>query len=105
MKYTWKIQPAPVGRWRSFQHRQWPQAFYADERITAMILCEDDYTAERRLKGGHAPLKVRVADYSRSPWVWRTIKGTFATYEEAKDGLARCLAALPFLMPKEEVHG
>jgi hypothetical protein len=72
--------------------------------MAAMILCEDHYTAERKRTGKHAPLKVWVADYRQTPWKWRALKGAFPTYEQAKDGLARCLAAIPDLSPKEETN-
>lgn len=105
---TWRVQSEPTGKYRSFDKRGWPDARYRDGRIAAAIYCTcptDDYSARTIREGSHAPLKVRVADYSVAPWRWRQLSGTFATLDEAKAGLVKVLAANSHLVPKEASNG
>ena len=99
---TWKVQEAPTGYYRSFSHRGWPQAFYAGNRMAASIECEDSYRPADARNGTHAPLIVRVADYSAKPtWTWRKMKGQFATLAEAKAAFEALLAKTPTLIPED----
>src|SRR5208282_1286331 len=91
-KIRWKVDSAPTGRYRSFSKRGWPSADYANGDIAAHILCEDEYIPSNIKEGKHAPLTVHVADWNippeergkRGAFVWRKIKGTFATLKEAQ---------------------
>jgi hypothetical protein len=100
--YTWKVAPAPTGRYRSFTHRGWPSAVYAGEgdRIAASIACTDRYYPQDAKNGTHAPLTLRVADYSVTPWQWRKVKAEFKTLQDAKDAFERVLKNNPELAPK-----
>jgi hypothetical protein len=91
----WKVDEAPTGRYRSFQSRGWPSAEYKDGRPAAAIYCEDSYEPANARTGKHAPLSVRVADHSVTPWKWRTVKQRFATLQEAKDGITKLLEQFP----------
>lgn len=99
---TWKVDPAPTGKYRSFAHRGWPSADYAGDRIAAKIYCEDDYEPQNARTGKHAALRLHVADYSVTPWKWRKAKGEFKTIQEAKDALVKILLDHPELMPPTE---
>lgn len=67
MKYKWKVDPPPIGRYRSFERRGWPTAYYCDENesCAAWIMCEDKYCPADVKTGKHKPLKLHVADYSK----------------------------------------
>jgi hypothetical protein len=101
----WRVQSVPTGMYRSFQKRGWPQADYPSGTVAAAIYCTgpDDYDSRRVATGDHAPLTVRVADYSVTPWQWRRLKGDFKTLQEAKAAFERFLATPggAALMPKE----
>lgn len=43
MKLTWKVDPPPSGRWKSFTKRGWPTAEWPDGSIAALIYCADEY--------------------------------------------------------------
>lgn len=108
MKIKWFVSAAPTGRYRSFQNRSWPRAEYADGRIAAAIYCKYEggyacnYTTHYAKNGGHPPLELCIADYSKTPWQWRRAVKRFATLQEAKDALLELLKANPQLSPKEE---
>lgn len=104
MKYKWKVQPETTGRYRSFDTREWPDAFYTDkgESMCASIQCADEYRPCDVKTGNHAPLTLRIADHSRVPWKWVGAKRTFATLAEAKEALKSILKDNSQLMPKEK---
>ena len=106
----WKVAPNPTGRYRSFEHRHWPDAEYANgERPAAAIYCgarwsadyDTEYTPERARTGEHAPLRVRIACYDTTPWKWKTHKQLCATLDEAKALAEKFLTDHPELRPPE----
>lgn len=108
VRLRWRVQDVPTGRWRSFDKRGWPTADYDNGETAAAIHCEDDYRPSQVREGKHAPLTLRIADYSKpsnpttgSGWTWVKATKQFATLEEAKRGAERILQAHPQLMPKE----
>ena len=101
MKYRWKVSPEPTGRYRSFEKRSWPTAWYANGEIAASISCDDDYRPVDAREGKHGPLTVAVADHSEEKWKWRRMKQRFSTLTEARDGFAKLLNIMPHLAPKE----
>ena len=108
VKLRWKVQEPSTGRYRSFNRRVWPNADYADGRPAASIDCEDEYHPASVREGKHAPLTVRIADYSRpsnittgAGFTWVKIIRQFTTLQEAKQGAERLLQNHPELMPKE----
>ena len=102
--YKWKVQGAPTRRYRSFEHRGWPQAMYNDGsgNMLASIACDDDYTPERAKSGRHAPLKVRITNWNCDPkfgsFQWLTAKGEFATLDEAKAHLDVLIEKFPHFL-------
>lgn len=102
MKYKWKVQPAPTGRYRSFEKRGWPTADYENGRVAASIECEDDYRPQNAKEGKHSLLTVRIADHSTKPFTWKKITKRFATLQEAKDAVDEIFKKYPeFLLKKE----
>ena len=103
-KIKWKVDPAPTGKYSSFSKRGWPIANYVDanESSCAAIYCEDDYNIRDAASGKHKPLELRLADHSKTPWRWVKVTKTFATLQEAKDGVLQLLEKYPHLMPKQE---
>lgn len=92
IKLKWKVSSVPTGRYRSFDHRAWPDATYPNGKSAASIGCTDDYTAQRA-KGvdAHAELTVRIAFHhpradraEKGGRTWRTLKTRFETLAEAK---------------------
>lgn len=100
MKIKWRSQPAPTGRYRSFEKRGWPHAEYENGKIAASIECEDEYIASNVKTGSHGLLTVRVADYSVTPWQWRKVKVKFETVEQAKAAVSSCLHQFSEFKPK-----
>lgn len=86
-KLYWKVGDKPVGRYRSFDKRSWPMAYYDKEGnvAAAIIYCDDSYVPSAAKSGAHSPLTIHVADYSKGvSFVWRKANRTAATLEEAK---------------------
>ena len=101
--YKWKVDEAPTGRYRSFQRRGWPKAYYDAVTPAAMIRCGSDYTAVKASTGEHEPLTLFVADHSATPsWKWRRLNRSFTTLAECKDFLADFLPKHPELMPEDK---
>jgi len=73
-----------------------------------MISCTDEYRPADVREGKHAPLTVRVADWNlseeeRKKWgtfVWRKLKGEFATLKEAQAAAAKIIDEHPELHPQ-----
>ncbi len=101
MKYKWRVQPEPTGRYRSFEKRGWPDAHYCDETESpcADIICEEEYVPRDVKSGDHPPLTLRIADHSQKPWKWVRARKQFNTLTEAKEGLKAILKAHQHLMP------
>ncbi len=102
MKYKWKVQPKPTGRYSSFEHRGFPEAEYENGKIAALIICEDGYYPKDVKVGNHKPLKLRVADHSMIPFKWFTVKGEFKTLKEVKNKFDDFIKKYPYMMPKKE---
>jgi hypothetical protein len=102
VKLKWRVAPAPTGRYRSFDKRGFPSAEYPDGRPAAMLECEESYKATFARNGGHKPVAVCVADYSKGGgrFTWRKLLVEFASIDYAKEMAARAIARNGFA-PKE----
>lgn len=111
-KLVWKVGTVPTGRYRSFQHRNWPQAFYdGDEgRLAVYITCEDAYRPAVVKTGQHKPLEVWVYDYSackdslQRERRTRKMNRKFTTLAEVKTVMNKFLSEHSELWPKEETR-
>lgn len=106
MKYKWKVEPIPTGRYRSFERRGFPDAEYNDERGSpaASIDSSEDYEYDPKIKI-YKELILRVADHSVTPWKWRKLVKRFKTIQEAKDGFEIFIGHHPEFMPKPKISG
>ncbi len=104
-KLVWRVDPVPVGLYRSFEKRGWPSASYdvADGNPAVMIQCEDEYRPARAKAGTHKELTVFIADYSvpaASRFSWRKVKERAGTLETAKALAQRIIDQNPGIQPK-----
>ena len=98
MKLKWRVAPVPVGRYRSFEQRDWPSATYhGTDNPAASITCADQYVPQDVRDGNHRPLTVLVARWlspeergTRSAFSWHRVTIECATLAEAK-GLAESI--------------
>jgi hypothetical protein len=102
MKYTWRVSPVPIGRYKSFNKRGWPFAEYENGDIACHIICKDSYSKYTMLTGLHSVLTVMVADHSSGKLVNRNLKQTFKTLNEAKTAFKRFIKAHPEFIPTEK---
>ena len=104
MKIKWKVAEKETGRWAWLHKRGWPTADYEDGSICATIRCADEYIPSQVKIGNHAELKLMIADYSKTPWVWVVAKTRYATLKEAKEGLVKVLAANRHLIKPDKIN-
>ncbi len=102
MKYKWKVQEALTGRYKSFEKRGFPEAWYENGDIAALMSSESDYDPRDVKLGEYKPITLRIADHSIKPWKWRKITGEYKTIQDAKDAFERILIKHPEISPKEE---
>jgi len=96
IKYAWKVQSAPTGRYRSFERRGWPSAETPDGDTIAMLACKDEYTPYRVRTGDHAPIRLMIrVPKGNGQWGWGTFQHDFASMDEAKEFLKNYLARHP----------
>lgn len=104
LKIKWKIQEAPTGLYRSFQHRGWPTG-EVNAKPFVQLLCETDYSARVAKTGEHAEIAVLLADWSfkdkakHGAFVWRRLKTRAKTLVEAKSLAQAALDAHPEFLP------
>lgn len=101
-KIKWRVDPAPTGRYRSFEKRGWPGADYSTGAAAAQIYSTTGqaYIPSLARTGQHAPLELRVAEHgfwngdsSPETFRWRRVKQRFSTVDEAKAWVAKHLPA------------
>jgi len=103
MKLKWQVADVPVGRYRSFEKRGWPMAYYPDGKVAARVTCADEYIPARVRTGEHSPLTISVVRYSRTPeeksregaWRWCTLKARAPNLVEAKSIAEQFLNSYP----------
>lgn len=113
IKLKWKVGAAPTGRFRSFDSRAWPSAYYdKTDRAACMITCTESYTpalgrdpAPKKFGGGPLELIVRIADYTPieggSSWKWRSLTRRFDNLDAAKEAAEKFLNDNAAFRPKE----
>jgi hypothetical protein len=89
LKLKWRNDPAPTGRYRSFEVRGWPSAHVTVNGNEEPMFTIFSPNREAFCSEPLYPLKVQIAvwgtklDGTRS-FNWRTLKGTKNTVEECK---------------------
>ena len=97
----WSVQPAPTGKWKAFHHRGWPTADYTGtDTLAVVLICEDDYRPANVKTGRHAPIQIKIADFSRGTRVWRKVLKEAKTLEEAKAIAEEAVKNYPDFKPK-----
>lgn len=100
IKLKWKVEPAPIGPYRSFEERAWPTAYYSNGEFAGYIHCVDEYRPAQVRTGEHAELEVWVNRYD-NPGPNVRLKARFKTLAEAKQGLLDFVIKYPLFRPKE----
>lgn len=111
MKIYWKVGDKPTGRYRSFDKRSWPTAWWGkpdtnDSRVAAFINSTDEYVPAWVREGKHAPLTITVCHYnhpeSGSSSKRFRLKKQAATLDEAKQMVQAFYDSHPDWLPKEK---
>lgn len=119
MKLYWKVAEAPTGRYRAFDHRSWPTAYYVTPGVrkdaevlppAAFLYCEDSYCPQDVRAGTHKEITIKVLHHQHpeamgprgSSWKVFTLKKRAATLDEAKQLVQDFLDKHPDWHPKQE---
>jgi len=107
-KLVWRVQPAPTGKYRSFQKRGWPTACYkGTETPAAFLWCEDDYHPARVREGQHREITITVLHHNHpeNPRSWKqfALKAKSETLEGAKMLAQQFLDVHPTFHPRKPV--
>lgn len=103
----WRMAPVPTGRYRSFERRGWPVAWYMPAgKPCAFINCEDEYRPSKVRTGEHAQLTIVVCHHQHpergNSWVRFKLRKTAKTLEEAKRLVYEFCKEHPHFAPLEE---
>jgi hypothetical protein len=109
MKLFWKVADKPTGRYRSFDSRAWPNAWWGKPEagsIAALLSCTDEYVPALVREGKHAPITITVCHYNHpeagnSSKRFR-LKKQAATLDEAKQMVQAFYDSHPDWLPKEK---
>lgn len=88
MIIKWRVSDTPVGRYCSFERREWPSAFYENGSLCAFITCEDEYVPSKIKNNDHALLILHIAhygDHTHGAWTMKRLKKQAISLKEAKD--------------------
>ena len=103
-KIKWKVAEKETGRYASFHKRGWPDAYYSNGDIAAALYCDDSYCPRLAKTGEHGDITVRIADYSTTPWRWRTLVKRCKTLPDAKSLVDAALGFHQTFIPKDIKH-
>lgn len=96
IKYKWKVQSEPTGRYRSFDKRGWPEAVTPEGDTLAVLHCDDDYVPSLAKSGNHRPITIRIRIASETgSWRWGKLKGEWPSLKEAKKAFKSFLVKYP----------
>lgn len=103
-RVIWRSGDRPTGSYASFHHQPWPIAYYGskDGEWCAQLVCATRYSGTAAKSGEHEPITVMVADYSRKPFVWLTLKARAKNMAEAKALVADFLKRHPEVIPNAQ---
>jgi hypothetical protein len=110
VKLYWKVAEPPTGRYRAFEHRGWPSAYYDRElrKPAAMLYSEDEYRPAQVRTGQHKPIHMHLMHYQHpnagSSWKVMKIVATAPTLDEAKKRVQAFLEKHPEFYPKGKEH-
>lgn len=106
IKLKWYVQPAPTGRYRSFERRAFPSADYIGfprALAAASLHCKDDYVPADVKVGNHAEITIRVAMWNKETngFNWVKIEQKAKTVKEAKQVAEDFINSNPECQPIE----
>lgn len=86
-RIKWEVEPAPTGRYGSFEKRGWPIGFLDGDGQRVLIRCNDEYVPARVKTGDHSELTVSVDIYDNITGKTKlaTLKQRAKTLKEAKE--------------------
>ncbi len=104
----WTVAPVATGRYRSFEVRGWPSAYYADG-LSAVTLYADKAYSKSASEDGSATIEIRIADWSvgKTPegrkvngaFKWRRLTQRAKTLRQAKQMAEAFVTAHPEYAP------
>lgn len=107
MRLKWRVSPEPTGRYRSFEQRGWPMAYYPDGTYAGCLTCPDPYEPWNMREGKHAPITITIArHHPKSEWgqlgAWTVVrlKATQPNLPAAKKALEDFLGRMTEYHPK-----
>lgn len=102
IKLKWKVSEVPTGRYRSFEHRSWPSAYFQDDRPAVCIYGDVEYSGPRARATEGLQLTICIADWSKpsnpstgNGFTWRTLKQRAISLAQAKEIAAAFLERYP----------
>jgi hypothetical protein len=108
VKLVWKVAEAPTGRYRSFERRGWPTAYFGkvDGWPAAFLSCADEYRPAQVRTGTHQPITVALCHHQHpdkgSSWKTFRLKAAAKTLDEAKKLVQEFYETHPEWLPTEE---
>lgn len=105
VKLHWKVDPSPVGKYRSFEKRAWPTAYYGKGgKPAAFIRCEDAYCPADVKEGSHGELTIDIAHHQHpkagNSWTLMRLARRAKTLDEARSMVAEFIARHPEVHPR-----
>jgi len=89
LKLVWKVGSVPTGRYRSFEKRSWPNAYFSgadNAGAAASIDADESYEPRhRKMNDVGFDLTVRITIVTDQGWEWRTLKKKARSINEAKE--------------------
>lgn len=106
VKLKWYVQPAPTGRYRSFERRGFPSADYANlpkELAAVRLHCKDCYIPSDVKIGNHSEIVISIAFWHEDTqgFDWKQLKTKAKTLKEAKELAEDFINKYPHIQPKE----
>jgi hypothetical protein len=104
VKITWRVDPPPSGKWRSFELRSWPSASFENGKPAAMIYCGTEYIPTKVKSGDHDSLTVKLFHHNHpergNSWKIFTLRIRPKTLAEAKELVKEFYNTHPDWIPK-----
>lgn len=103
MKIKWKVAAPPVGRYRSFEKRGWPTAYYKDGKPAVFVHCKEAYLPAD-VKAGkcfHFEVSFCHHNHAKAGNSWTLLKASVCcSFKELQDRVQRKLEARPEYAPR-----
>lgn len=87
MKLIWEVDPVPKGRYKSFQKRAWPKAYFGKAGPPAAYITAEEPYCGSYLRSEKLDFELTVmvsVPESITQWNWRKLKARASSVSEAK---------------------